>query len=104
MPDEMEYIRKTHFYYSDKSRLRITEYETRLIDEDGDVFDVHHFATLEEANFMAENYKDYDGAVGAVVERHQKFYPAYLFQTTDKYKTFALYGNVGTWADDDAIY
>ena len=88
--------------YKDNIRLRITEFETRWIDQWGDCFEVLHFETKQEATDTAKAFKAIPNASGAVVEKHDKFYPSHLFATPDKYKTIAFYGDVGTWADDDA--
>lgn len=89
----------------DGNRLVVTEYETRTIDQYGDVENVCHWASKAEAIAYARKLVDDSSALAVVVEKHISRRPAFLFNEPDTYRTVATFGNVqaleaGGWNKD----
>jgi hypothetical protein len=77
----------------DNSRVTITEYDVREIDEYGDCQDVNSYPTLEDAKRAVVGI-DMTGEIrAAVIEKHISKRPAYLYSNPDTYKTVARYGD-----------
>jgi hypothetical protein len=86
--------------FKDGCRVAITEFEVRTINGDGDVEDVTHFETKQEALSFAQNVAEADAinaapgvsARAVVVEKHVSRYPAHLFAEPSRYSTVAVFG------------
>ena len=84
---------------------KVQEYELRLIDKNGDAFDVHHGDTLEEVKGYG-CVGDHDGeAVALVIELHTSYHPAHLApKEPDIYETIETQGDIealraGGWVE-----
>ena len=86
------------------------EYEMRLIDVNGDAFDVHFGETPEEVKTHGA-LGDHDGeAVAYVIEKHIRFDPAHLTpagREPDEYETLETAGDkaalvAGGWVKGEA--
>lgn len=71
--------------YKDGYRGKIIEFETRSIDEFGDVKNINHFETKKEAINFAKKILKNEKAV--VVEKHTSFFPSYLFPERNLFET-----------------
>lgn len=80
---------------------RLTEYETRSIDEYGDAVDVNHYETKAEALEHAERELEH-GAAAVVVEVHVSYHGPLGAGMRDRYKTVFTKGSAaaleaGAW-------
>ncbi len=84
--------------------MRLTEYEVREINADGDAVNVNHYATEAEAINDAERLAavlPVDEAVAVVVEKHASTHP---HTKPDRFETLATYGDpaalaAGGWTE-----
>jgi hypothetical protein len=102
MPSKTERILKD-------GTLKLTEYELRHINADGDAFDVHHGDTQEEA-LRYGALGDHNGeTVALVLEKHVSYHPAWHTpdgQDPDTYTLIATFGDAnalraGGWIDPE---
>lgn len=77
------------------SVLRVTEFEVREIDSNGECTEVHHHETPKAAKAHASELlaQGRDGTVAVVVERHVQYFPHFAVPEPDQYTTLLTLGD-----------